>query len=102
MILKSQLPSDVPIITIFACCILLRRVRKNVYFVFQSVQQFIKSIQMNYLHEGRISEAQHVFTPNGSLSGSDSTQVPNLYLIWIHIIGLFFVLILNLLQGPQS
>jgi hypothetical protein len=28
---------------------------------------------MTYLHEGRISEAQHVSTPNGSSSGADSS-----------------------------
>jgi hypothetical protein len=68
----------------------------NVYFIFQSTQQLIKSIQITYLHEGRISEAQHVSTPNGSSSGDDSLSVV-LYPIWIHIVGLFLVLILNLL-----
>jgi hypothetical protein len=51
---------------------------------------------MTYLHEGRIPEAQHVSTPNGSSPGAE------LYLIWIHIIGFVFVLILNLLHGPPS
>jgi hypothetical protein len=46
---------------------------KNVYFTFQSTQQFIKSTQMTYLHGGRISEAQHVSAPNGSSSGADSS-----------------------------
>jgi hypothetical protein len=57
---------------------------------------------MTDLHEGRISEAQHVSTPNGSSSGADSSQVLTLYPIWIDILGLFCVLTLNLLQGPPS
>jgi hypothetical protein len=43
--------------------------KRIVYFKFQTTQQFIKSIQMAYLHEGRISEAQHVSIPNESSSG---------------------------------
>jgi hypothetical protein len=46
---------------------------KNIYFIFQPTQQFINNIQITYLHEGRISEAQHVSTSNGSSSGPDST-----------------------------
>jgi hypothetical protein len=44
---------------------------KNVYFISESIQQFIKSIQMIYLHGGRRSEV-HVSTPNGSSSGAES------------------------------
>jgi hypothetical protein len=47
----------------------MKLVSKDVHFIFQTTQQFIKSVQMTYLHEGRISEAQHVSTPNGSSSG---------------------------------
>jgi hypothetical protein len=53
---------------IFTCCIFLRRVHKNIYYVFQATQQFIKSTQMIYLHKGRIFEEQRVSTPNGSSS----------------------------------
>jgi hypothetical protein len=52
---------------------ILKSIFKKVYSIFQSTQQFIKSIQMTYLHEGRISEAQHVSTPYGSSSGADSS-----------------------------
>jgi hypothetical protein len=72
-----------------------------IYFVFQSIQKFIKSIQMSYLHEGPISKA-HGCTHNGSSSDADSTLVPKLHLIWIHYVGLFFVLLMNLLQDAQS
>jgi hypothetical protein len=43
------------------------------YFTFHSTQQFIKTIQMTYLHEGHISEVLHVSTPNGSPLGTDSS-----------------------------
>jgi hypothetical protein len=55
----------------FICGILLPHVHKNVYFILQSTQ-FMKSIQMNYLHGGCISEAQHVLSPNES-SGADTS-----------------------------
>jgi hypothetical protein len=46
---------------------------KDVYFIFQSTQKFLKSIQMTYLHKGRMSEAQYFSTPNGSSSDADSS-----------------------------
>jgi hypothetical protein len=55
------------------CFILLRRAHKNVYFIFHSIQQFTKCIETTYLHEGRISDAQHVSTRKGSSSGADSS-----------------------------
>jgi hypothetical protein len=75
----------------------------NVYFKFPPTQQFIKGIQkMTCLHESSISEAQHVSTRNGSSSGVGSSKVLNIYLILIHIAGLFFVLLFNLLQDSQN
>jgi hypothetical protein len=61
---------------IFMCCILSRPVCKNVYFIFQSTQQFIQSTQMTYLHEGRISKAQYVSTSNGSSPSAE--LIPNM------------------------
>jgi hypothetical protein len=47
------------------------------YFIFQSTQQFMKGIQMTYLHEDpTISETQYVSTPNESSSGAE--LIPNL------------------------
>jgi hypothetical protein len=74
---------------------------KNVYFLFLSTEQFIKGIQMTYLHEARISEAQYVSTHNGSLAvaGSSCAQLtPNMdpYYRVIHCFDI------ELLKGPQS
>jgi K+-transporting ATPase c subunit len=42
---------------------------KNIYFILQSTQQFIKIIYF----ESRISEAQHISIRNGSSSGTNSS-----------------------------
>jgi hypothetical protein len=34
---------------------------------------------MTYLHEGHISEAQHVSTPKGSSSGGDSSTQESIF-----------------------
>jgi hypothetical protein len=40
------------------------------YLLFQSTQTIYESIQMTYLYWGRVSNAQHISTPNGSSSGA--------------------------------
>jgi hypothetical protein len=48
-------------------------VQKKVYFILQSTQQFVKSIQVTYLQAGCISEAKHILNSNGSSSVADSS-----------------------------